>query len=255
MKTERIIITSPYYLRQNFNLALKEQGVKLDLNSFKSQFRSIFWNSIWYFSIEELPCEFFIPYEDSKEHETAIKMIKNDLSEISLITMEGICIKKKNEPFELNVEKYQGSKIKKFSNVDSIDMNNINNCIIDDKIRERNDPIEKFDNISFNNNFSRRITIEENEMVGSNRHIENKTSIELDEQFIQKYEELNIIEENLNQNNLCFINSFADKPKDEEENNTNLFALNPQIDESHIPKDFGTSFIVTEYNEEKLFSN
>lgn len=46
-------------------MLMKEFEIKLDFESFKSQFSPIFWNSVWYFSLLELPIEFFLPYQQS----------------------------------------------------------------------------------------------------------------------------------------------------------------------------------------------
>lgn len=37
----------------------------MDLEAFKLRFNPIFWNSIWYFSILELPIDFFLPYQQT----------------------------------------------------------------------------------------------------------------------------------------------------------------------------------------------
>ena len=46
-------------------MLMNEYDNKIDLEIFKNQFNPIFWNSVWYFSILELPIDFFLPYQMS----------------------------------------------------------------------------------------------------------------------------------------------------------------------------------------------
>jgi len=60
---EAEVLYSPFYLKYNFNnTSFIESRLKLDLDTFKIKFNSIFWNSIWYFEIKGLPFDFLMPY-------------------------------------------------------------------------------------------------------------------------------------------------------------------------------------------------
>ncbi len=62
---EGFVLYSPYHLKYNLtNGLLKEYGLKLDVDSFKYKFNAIFWDSIWYFKIKNLPFDFILPYEN-----------------------------------------------------------------------------------------------------------------------------------------------------------------------------------------------
>jgi hypothetical protein len=61
---ERFMIYQPEYLKTNYNtVLLKEYGLKLDLEDFRNKYNSLFWSSIWYFSVLNLPFDLFLPYK------------------------------------------------------------------------------------------------------------------------------------------------------------------------------------------------
>jgi hypothetical protein len=61
---ERFMIYQPEYLKLNYNnILLKEFGLKLDLEAFRNKYNSLFWSSIWYFSVINLPFDLFLPYK------------------------------------------------------------------------------------------------------------------------------------------------------------------------------------------------
>ena len=63
--TDEVVLHSPYNIKVNVkNGILREYGTKLDINNFKMQFTPLFWNCIWYFAINKLDYEFFLPYEN-----------------------------------------------------------------------------------------------------------------------------------------------------------------------------------------------
>jgi hypothetical protein len=53
---EAEVLYSPFYLK------FIESRLKLDLETFKMKFNAIFWNSLWYFDIKNLPYDFLMPY-------------------------------------------------------------------------------------------------------------------------------------------------------------------------------------------------
>ena len=63
--TDEVVLHSPYNIKVNVkNGILREYGTKLDINNYKMQFTPLFWNCIWYFAINKLDYEFFLPYEN-----------------------------------------------------------------------------------------------------------------------------------------------------------------------------------------------
>jgi hypothetical protein len=67
--TEEVVLHSPYNIKVNVkNGILREYGTKLDVNNFKMQFTPLFWNCVWYFAINKLDYEFFLPYENHIEN-------------------------------------------------------------------------------------------------------------------------------------------------------------------------------------------
>ncbi len=67
--TDEVVLHSPYNIKVNVkNGILREYGTKLDVNNFKMQFTPLFWNCVWYFAINKLDYEFFLPYENHIEN-------------------------------------------------------------------------------------------------------------------------------------------------------------------------------------------
>jgi hypothetical protein len=65
---EKVVLYSPFYLKYNYNIGLmKEFNLKLDVESFRNRFNVLFWNSIWYFTIVDLPFDFMLPYQEELE--------------------------------------------------------------------------------------------------------------------------------------------------------------------------------------------
>ena len=71
--TDEVVLHSPYNIKVNVkNGILREYGTHLDVNNFKMQFTPLFWNCVWYFAINKLDYEFFLPYEDNIEYSNNI---------------------------------------------------------------------------------------------------------------------------------------------------------------------------------------
>jgi len=78
---ESEVLYSPFHLKYNFyNSSFIESRLKLDINYLKIKFNAIFWNSIWYFRIKDLPYDFISPYADS--HVERLKLNKTKLEGI-----------------------------------------------------------------------------------------------------------------------------------------------------------------------------
>ena len=77
----------------NINIALiKEFGVRVDVENFRLRFNAIFWNSIWYFQILNLPFELFLSYEECKLSKTRDRMVSNQFnSRVSEFNVMNVC--------------------------------------------------------------------------------------------------------------------------------------------------------------------
>ena len=61
--TNEIVLHCPYNLKVNINNAVSNQyGNKLDLNSFKNNYKALFWDFIWYCHIHNLDHSIILPY-------------------------------------------------------------------------------------------------------------------------------------------------------------------------------------------------
>lgn len=85
MCDESEVLYSPFHLKYNFyNSSFIESRLKLDIDYFKIKFNALFWNSIWYFRIKDLPYDFLSPYKESPIERPAldrsIKDLKNSIN-------------------------------------------------------------------------------------------------------------------------------------------------------------------------------
>jgi hypothetical protein len=55
---------SPFFLKNFINQIPKEKGRVIDINKFRINFTTIFWNCIWYFKLTNLDYNMFLPYEN-----------------------------------------------------------------------------------------------------------------------------------------------------------------------------------------------
>ena len=60
------ILYSPFTLKNNYkNTILKNFNVKLEVETFMKNYRDIFWDSLWYFKLNNLEYDFMLPYGQS----------------------------------------------------------------------------------------------------------------------------------------------------------------------------------------------
>lgn len=75
---ESEVLYSPFHLKYNFyNSSFIESRLKLDIDYFKIKFNAIFWNSIWYFKIKDLPYDFISPYDEPLAERVKLSTINN----------------------------------------------------------------------------------------------------------------------------------------------------------------------------------
>ena len=105
------ILYSPFTLKNNYkSTILKNYNIKLDVESLMKNYKDIFWNSLWYFKLNNLEYDFMLPYEQSC-FETIIP--NNNL----YITIKGSLEKEKKELNDENKPRfdYYNLKISNFS--------------------------------------------------------------------------------------------------------------------------------------------
>jgi len=104
---ENVVLFSPYGLKTNYTTTLlKTFGIKLDLDEFILKFGGIFWDSLWYFKLNNLEYDFMIPYEN-KYQANYINILDVKKGKIKNDIKKNI---NNNKGFDLNdleIEKYQ----------------------------------------------------------------------------------------------------------------------------------------------------
>jgi len=75
---ESEVLYSPFHLKYNFyNSSFIESRLRLDIDYLKIKFNAIFWNSIWYFKIKDLPYDFISPYKEPLAERVKLASITN----------------------------------------------------------------------------------------------------------------------------------------------------------------------------------
>ena len=91
---DSVVLFSPLSLKENYNNSLiKDYGIKLDVEQLLAKHSTTFWNSLWYFKLNNLDYEFMLPYEHNMDninfninqeittseiYETLMKKLKNN---------------------------------------------------------------------------------------------------------------------------------------------------------------------------------
>ena len=79
-KYDSVVLFSPYSLKMNYKSLLNDYGINVDLEELIYKYNNIFWNSIWYFKLYNLDCDFMLPYDKiylREEFDTNIKVSTN----------------------------------------------------------------------------------------------------------------------------------------------------------------------------------
>ena len=67
-KYDCVVLFSPLSLKENYNNSLmKDYGIKLDVEELLEKYSTTFWNTLWYFKINNLDYDFMLPYEHNMD--------------------------------------------------------------------------------------------------------------------------------------------------------------------------------------------
>ena len=105
---DEVILYSPKTLKMNFF-----DNSNIDVDNLKLNYNPIFWNLIWYFKINGLPFDFFLPYEENIFSRTKIK--NSNFFKISF-NKNPIQERRSKTP-EKDERKYQSPKINNIFNI------------------------------------------------------------------------------------------------------------------------------------------
>ena len=87
-KYDSVVLFSPYSLKMNYKTLLRDFGIKLDVDELMFKYSNIFWNTLWYFKLNNLEYDFMLPYEkefDEQIFNDNIEVITNELYNQSLL--------------------------------------------------------------------------------------------------------------------------------------------------------------------------
>ena len=82
---DSVVLFSPYFLKNNYNNSLlRDFGIHVDVEELMLKYNNIFWDSIWYFKLNNLEYDFMLPYEksyDKEKYNSNIEITTSDLYE------------------------------------------------------------------------------------------------------------------------------------------------------------------------------
>ena len=86
-KYENVVLFSPYGLKNNYNSTLlKTFGIKVNLDELILKYGGIFWDSLWYFKLNNLEYDFMMPYENKSQ----VKYVNTfDIKKYKVINFNG----------------------------------------------------------------------------------------------------------------------------------------------------------------------
>ena len=68
-KYDSVVLFSPYSLKMNYKSLLNDYGINVDVEELMYKYNNVFWNSIWYFRLYNLDCDFMLSYDNTYERE------------------------------------------------------------------------------------------------------------------------------------------------------------------------------------------
>ena len=67
-KYDCVVLFSPLSLKENYNNSLlKDYGIQLDVEELLEKYSTTFWNTLWYFKLNNLDYDFMLPYEHNMD--------------------------------------------------------------------------------------------------------------------------------------------------------------------------------------------
>ena len=105
---ENIVLFSPYILKNNYNTFFKKNEMKIDVDKFMMNYSTIFWDSLWYFKLNNLEYDFMQPYFYRLEEMKPYKEFEISLEDIN---------DNSNNIIDNTVDKYRfdNNKLKSFN--------------------------------------------------------------------------------------------------------------------------------------------
>ena len=209
---DSFILYSPFFLKNMINQYISKEKRILDVNNFRKKFSAIFWNCIWYFQLNNLDYNMFLPYEDNVylynkfwnskiiRYVSIGFIMKKEFNEIE---------KKKNNKMKIKIKKYKyGKKIRIVSK-------QINFSFFNFQYFDNNNEYE-IPRSNFNCNNTRKSFILPNQLKENNLNEENLNYQKSNKELIpklKKYSYLNEVVEkdskNINDNSQIYkYNSF-----------------------------------------------
>ena len=97
---ETVVLFSPYILKNNYNTSFSNQfGIKLNVDDIMIKYSTIFWDSIWYFKLNNLEYDFMLPYYYKLE---TIKSLIDFNIDFDYKEKDKENNDEENEPFDMN---------------------------------------------------------------------------------------------------------------------------------------------------------
>ena len=104
-KYDSVVLFSPYSLKMNYKTLLKDFGIKLDVDELMFKYSNIFWNSLWYFKLNDLEYDFMLPYEKEFDEEIFNDNIEVITNEVYKRSLEKKNSKQKKDAVEIKINK------------------------------------------------------------------------------------------------------------------------------------------------------
>ena len=109
-KYDCVVLFSPLSLKENYNNSLlKDYGIKLDVEELLEKYSTTFWNTLWYFKLNNLDYDFMLPYEHNMD-----EIMFNLNQEITTTELY-----KLNQQIDKNNNKYNLENIKNKNNIEN----------------------------------------------------------------------------------------------------------------------------------------
>ena len=117
-KNDCVVLFSPYFLKVNYNNSLlRNFGIKLDVEELMLKYNAIFWNSVWYFKLNNLEFDFMLPYQqyldkmifDKKLSISTFELEKDISNNIKIVYEDE---DEEEEIEEIEITKYESKELK-----------------------------------------------------------------------------------------------------------------------------------------------